>query len=172
MKNLWKVDFKAEEITGDAYSIILEQNDYLNKMTDGKIIAKIVEYDGPTHSYTVNNAFAQTAKIFEPKKINIQDNLGEMEDSKFVYELFITSSVMPNYKYRVMFVEYGIALYPVYVTLDEDIAAEIEEQEEIICETQQEFESKLEKILNSPKLIKIISNLLGLAKNEEKRFVF
>ena len=40
-----------------------------------------------------------------------------------------------------MFVEYGITLYPVYVTLYEDIAAEIEEQEEIICETQQEFES-------------------------------
>lgn len=71
-----------------------------------------------------------------------------------------------------MFVEYGIALYPVYVTLDEDIAAEIEEQEEIICETQQEFESKLEKILNSSKLKKIISNLLGLAKMRKRDLSF
>lgn len=94
------------------------------------------------------------------KMPNVQKNLGEVEDSKFVFEFYITSRATPNYKYRVMFIEYGIAFYPVTITLDETIAEEIKETTKIECQTQEVFEEKLEMILGSAKLEQIINNLL------------
>ena len=70
----------------------------------------------------------------------------------------------PNYKYRVMFVEYGIAFFPVYLTLDESIALELGAEESMECANQEE----LEKILNSEKIEKVINNLLTIGKTVGK----
>ncbi len=86
--------------------------------------------------------------------------MGEIGEGSVTFEFFITSVATPNYKYRVMFVEYGIAFFPVYLTLDESIALELANQEE--------FEKILEKILNSEKIEKVINNLLTIGKTVGK----
>ena len=45
-----------------------------------------------------------------------------------------------------MFVEYGIAFFPVYLTLDESIALELGAEESMECVNQEEFEKILEKM--------------------------
>jgi len=45
MTNLWKNPFEASEMEAP-YNIIKKQCDFLRDGTDGKIIAKIVEFDG------------------------------------------------------------------------------------------------------------------------------
>ncbi len=156
MKNLWKKEFHAQKTSDTAESILEGQCTFLLQQTNGKIIAKVSAYDGPK-----DNDFSETIKMPSFMKMpNVQKNLGEVEDSKFVFEFYITSRATPNYKYRVMFIEYGIAFYPVTITLDETIAEEIKETTKIECQTQEVFEEKLEMILGSAKLEQIINNLL------------
>lgn len=161
MKNLWKKSFVAEERVDTAKDIIQEQCNYLRSSTGGKIIAKIIEYNGATESYLLMPQKESTSKV-----IDIQKKLGENMQMGFSFEFFITSTATPNYKYRIMFVKYGISLYPVHITLDESIASEIDKEEHIICDSQEEFEATLELILNSSKLEKIINNLLAIAKQQ------
>lgn len=166
MKNLWKKEFQVHKTSETAESILREQCTFLSRQTNGKIVAKVAVYDGITETN-----FAETIKTppFRQKK-NIQDRLGEVEDNKFVFEFFITSKATPNYKYRVMFIEYGIAFYPVIITLDETIAEEIKETTKIECQTQEIFEEKLEMILGSAKLEQIINNLLLIVGQEAVDF--
>ncbi len=161
MKNLWKKSFVAEDRVDTAKNIIQEQCNYLRNSTEGKIVAKVVEYDGVIESYLAMPQRESAAKV-----IDIQTKLGEKDQEGFSFEFFITSTATPNYKYRVMFVKYGISLYPVHITLDESIASEIGSDEYIFCDTQEEFEKVLELILNSSKLEKIINNLLAIAKQQ------
>lgn len=67
-----------------------------------------------------------------------------------------------------MFVEYGIAFFSVYLTLDESIALELGAEESMECANQEEFEKILEKILNSEKIEKVINNLLTIGKTVGK----
>ena len=92
----------------------------------------------------------------------------EIGEGSVTFEFFITSVATPNYKYRVMFVEYGIAFFPVYLTLDESIALELGAEESMECANQEEFEKILEKILNSEKIEKVINNLLTIGKTVGK----
>lgn len=170
MRDLWSKNFIAEDITDTAQSIILEQCDTLEQRTKGKILAKVIEYYGPIKTYTTQGSFsalAEASKMLGEQKVDIQDSLGEIENSKFTYEFYLTSIATPNYKYRVLFIEYGITFYPVSMTIDESIALEISEDQYIECQTQNVFEEKLEKILNSNKLEKVINNLLAIVKKSE-----
>lgn len=172
MRDLWKKRFDAKEFSDTAQSIIQEQCDYLNKNTNGMIIAKIVAYDGPTQSYIAKPALANMSEVLgafqKERTVNIQEDLGEIGEGSFTFEFFITSVATPNYKYRVMFVEYGIAFFPVYLTLDESIALELGVEESMECVNQEEFEKILEKILNSEKIEKVINNLLTIGKTAGK----
>ena len=58
-----------------------------------------------------------------------------------------------------MFVEYGIAFFPVYLTLDESIALELGAEESMECANQEEFEKILEKILN---YMELASEIMGI----------
>lgn len=167
MKNLWKKDFYAEKDINTAQEILQEQCDYLMNNTRGKIIAKVAEYDGPTQSYTEKSTFSSISETLKDQFVNIQTALGETSSNKFAYEFYITSSATPNYKYRIMFMTYGITFYPVNITLDESIASEIHQDQYIICETQEQLENILEQILNSSQLEKIINNLLAIAKQQD-----
>lgn len=54
----------------------------------------------------------------------MQNILGDQQ-SKFIYEFYITAKAAPKYKYRIMFVAFGISVYPVEVSLEKSIADEI-----------------------------------------------
>ena len=159
MSNLWKKEFKAQEIQTPK-EILDEQCNELSKITSGKIIAKTEVYDGPTYSYTTD--LTSTISRITEQTYNVQSDLGEIKNRDFKYEFFITSKITPSFKYRVMFFQYGITFYPVDITLDETIANEISTDEYITCNSSEEFTEYLCKILNSKKLENVITALLSI----------
>ena len=165
MKSLWKNEFKplAIDTPGD---IVQFQCASIGTITNGKIIARIVEYSEPIKSYTKKSPFFADIDI-DDLVVNIQDNLGEVSGGEFTFEFYITSVATPNYKYRIMFIQYGLSLYPVTIVLDETIAKELRlKKQQIICSDQEEFENKLTAIINSKKVGCVISSLLGLTRQD------
>jgi len=166
MKNLWKkTDIKPMEVDTPV-EIIQYQCTRLWEMTEGSIIAKVYEYSQPIFSYIEKSRLIRT--IDENKKINIQENLGDVSDGTFSYEFFITSTSTPKFKYRIMFLQYDISVYPVTLVLDESILEELELNQELVtCNNQTEFEIILEKILNSKKVTNVISALLKISQRDK-----
>ena len=97
-------------------------------------------------------------------RIDIQDKLGVIEETSFKYEMYLTANQIENYKYRVMFVGYGIAGYPVKVVLEQDIADELNNKEDsgyiYTIDSKTEFEELLVSVFNSKTMQKIIQNLI------------
>ena len=106
------------------------------------------------------------SSLTEGEYVDIQNNLGDVSGGRFKFELYITSTVTPNYRYRIMFVQYGIVFYPVTLVLDEAIATELGQQQQIEIGTPNEFENSLGAILNSRKVENVITALLALVKKE------
>lgn len=176
---MWKREFKKEktEIVSPK-SIIQQQCTELSKLTNGFIIGRVVEYNGFTESgeSLVGGSYSSSRLSLSPTipqpfvvKRNIQDNLGEIERDIFSFEFFITSKETPKYKYRAFFIKYDIELYPVKITLDVDIANEInpvsdesQKNEIFIFNTQTEFINFLEKVLNSEKITNVINSLIAI----------
>ena len=106
----------------------------------------------------------------------IEKALMEKLDSMVKRQLYTTFKTAPteeerekvnqieNYKYRVMFVGYGIAGYPVKVVLEQDIADELNNKEDsgyiYTIDSKTEFEELLVSVFNSKTMQKIIQNLI------------
>lgn len=159
MNSLWKSEFKPQDIETPK-AIVSSQCNYLRELTRGNIIAKVADYKD---TYTTGlQAFKEKLE-----STNIQNNLGVVAGDHFMFEFFITSVFTPNYKYRVMFFEYGISFYPVTIVMDEAIALEQELEQKRICYTQEDFIQILEVILNSKKINDVISALMILERENK-----
>lgn len=149
--------------------IVQEQCQILSDITHGRVIARIAEYDGYYKSQTVLTGLGGVKKSLNEmsgpieKKFDIQEALGDgMDDSKLVYEFFLTSYNAPRYKYRICFIYYGVLLYPVGISLQKDIADEIKLKTEFEVGNEEEFKQVLALILGSKTLSDIINNLYKL----------
>ncbi len=162
MDNLWKKKFSPIDVEAPN-KVLNQQGEYLNDATDGLIIAKATEYDGDIHSRTILGISSLAITNISDRKFNVQDELGDIQENKFKFEFYIASPKAPDYKYRVMFFEYNISLYPVNIVLDEEIANEINAEEEISCETIDDFKVLLTSVLNSSKIEKVINALLSIS---------
>ena len=162
MDNLWKKKFSAVDIEAPN-NVLNQQGEYLSDATDGLIIAKATEYDGEIHSCTIPGISSLAITNIADRKFNVQDELGDIQENTFKYEFYIASPLAPDYKYRIMFFEHNISLYPVSIVLDQEIANEINVEEEILCETIKDFELILSSILNSSKIEKVINALLSIS---------
>ena len=165
MNDLWNNSFSPDSNVNMPDEIIKAQCEYLEQRTSGIIVAKVADYDGPIHSYdtSIGNA------LYNPyeNEYDVQKDLGNIPESRFTFEFFITSTSTPNYKYRIMFLSYAIPFYPVDIVLDEAIAMELNINDNYIyCNTQKDFELLLKNILNSKKIVSIINSLLTIAKKE------
>jgi len=174
MKDLWNKEFAPQSVETPK-EIIEQQCDSLERLTKGKITAKLSEYDGHIASYIksgITSSIGAIGASLGDREVNIQEDLGEIKSDNFIFEFFITSKSTPNYKYRVMFIKYGIEFYPTLIVLDESIASELDVEQNIEVASQEKFEEILEKILNSNKIEKVINALLAIAMKEEKKLSF
>jgi len=169
MENLWNKEFKPALINTPK-EIIEAQCDYLKQKTDGNILAKVSDYIGPISSYTKVNIFQVLGNNFSNREVDIQEDLGDIGESTFTYDFYITSPFTPNYKYRVMFLQHLITIFPTLIVLDEAIAEELSGNQDVICNSQEDFENKLKHILNSKKLESIINALLAISQKEKTAF--
>ena len=118
-------------------TIISELGKQLEEATNGFVKGVVREYEGSIESYDQLSAFASIASALGTSVIHkdIQDNLGAIGYQNFKFEFFLTAPKIENYKYRILFFEYGIGMYPVKIVLEQGIADEIfkKEKSSSIC---------------------------------------
>ena len=169
MSNIWE---RIKNEVGNIKTpkdIIQEQCDKLSEITDGKVIARITEYEGEYQSVTViKNAFSSminsssfVSKPTVETKFNVQSELGD--NVKFVYEFYITSKNTPKYKYRVFFLYFSALLYPVGISLVKSISDEIgREYSEFEIKDEGEFIETIDKVLSTERIFAVIKNLYSM----------
>ncbi|MCL1986729.1 MAG: hypothetical protein FWG64_01995 [Firmicutes bacterium] len=169
--NMWNLDLNIEPMETVPEAIVDEYCKDLIAYTEGKIVAKVFPYSGPTSDYerteysisdTFKQAFHNPAFTTVKKSIKIQADLGGIGEGPtmyFAYEFFITSPHMPNYKYRIMFFTYTAQEYPIGIVLSEDIAEFLEMPQNFKCETEENFRDTLQKIVESKPVQQVIRTL-------------
>ena len=168
-----KLDFSEIDMTAPD-KVIEEILLQLPKETQNVIYGTITPYEGPVASYSTRAALAAAlATINTETKVNIQDSLGKCGEENSKFECFLYTPSFTKYKYRMFFMKYGIANYPVQFTLEESIAQSIygnNSSYTIVCDNRKEVEELLVKILTSKKILGVMQELVRVyqsKKNEE-----
>ena len=163
MKNVWKNQFENKDVTYPN-EIAIDYCNQLYELTNKLVIAKVEKYDkniedmntvSPLMSIAIANPLLRTK--------NVEQYLGEVSESdKFTYEMYLTGSNTPNYKYRFCFIENGVYPYPVKIIVDNDIAKELVIDTRITCDTEETYKQTITIILNSAKMKEVIEGLMTI----------
>ena len=176
-KNLWGLNFRDVSIADPPESIVEEYCKNLREITDGRVIARVASYSGPTSDYNrinpgITDVLSAVLSKDKIEHINIQEDLGDVGSAPnmyFAYEFFITSPSTPNYKYRIMFFTYTAGRYPLDIVLDDDIASDVKKGQKISCVSEDKFKEILELVISSETVKKVIDTLYAIALNEERK---
>ena len=148
----------------------------LGEVTKGYVEGKIESYEGHIFSYDYKrknglaglNSLYQNAE--ETVHVNIQDKLGEQNNEEKKFEVYLKVKGIENYKYRMMFVEYGTVSYPATFVLNADIAAEYGSGRRntiVKLNSMLEIQELLNKIFESGMMTELIQNLINEAIRQE-----
>lgn len=166
-------DFSYENLeTPDL--VLAEVCTQLNNITKSFVQGNVRVYEGPIESYDQLSAMASiAASISSVTRMDIQNKLGEIGTGTITkLEFFLSATQIPDYKYRVLFLEYGITGYPVKVVLEQGIADELNGEEDsgyiYEVDTKENFENLIVRILNSTKLNRIIQDLITVSGRKLK----
>lgn len=165
MKNLFEFQPTEQEEIMLPKEIIEYQCNELAIMTNQLILGKVNQYDEPISNYMtigLEGISRSLSASFKSQPVDVQTKLGELQKSEFTYEFFLTSKYMPNFMYRIMFIRYGISVYPVQVVLDETIATQICVPSDHKYSNEEEFTGLLSLVLNSDKIKKVIGDLYNV----------
>lgn len=169
-----KLKFDADDLTSPDMTIA-EIGTQLESVTNGLVKGIVNSYDGPIESYNFSSGMAALIAALgtsTSQKYDIQNDLGEIGYKSLKYEFYLTSSIFPNYKFRVMFFEYGLGGYPVKIVLEQGLADEILKKEgaDYIFEVpaQNELKNLVISILNSEKAIRVMQGLINVSNMQEQ----
>lgn len=175
-----KLDFSHVDLT-EPEKVIEEILTQLPNETNGIIFGKIQPYDGHVFSYkTVGFAGMAEALGTVARNVDIQDDLGKINQETHKFECFLYTSEYDKYKYRVFFAQYDVANYPVSIILDESVAKSISDVNRgyiYICNTREELEILIYKIFESKRILKVMQELIRInqarkdAKNNIKKAI-
>ena len=168
------LDFTEIDLTAPD-KVVEEILAQLPEDTQSIIFGSIVAYDGQVTSYTTTRTSLAEAigTITTEKRVDIQDSLGKCGEEDKKFECFLYTSGYTKYKYRMFFMKYGIANYPVQFTLEESIARSIQNGNSnyiVTCNNRGEVEDLLVKILTSKKVLGVMQELIRIyqAKKSEE----
>ncbi|MCI8640055.1 MAG: hypothetical protein HFG41_13190 [Coprococcus sp.] len=139
----------------------------MEEATDGHVLGKIEEYQGPICSYTKKGVLGT---LSEPEEVNIQDALGEQNDERNRYEVYLTVKGLEHYKYRMMFVDYGAISYPVTIVMNETLAREYNGgrlQEKFLVKSMKDLEDMLSTIFESKAMLSLLQSLINESLRQE-----
>ena len=162
-----KLKFDVTDLTKPDTTII-EIGTQLESVTNGLVKGVVKEYDGPIESYNILSGMTSlAAALGTSQRHDIQSDLGEIGCQAFKFEFYLTSAKLSNYKFRIMFFEYGLSGYPVKIVLEQGLADEIfkKENADYIFEiqTKNELENVVYNILSSKRAIKVIQGLINVS---------
>jgi len=169
-----RLDFSDIDLTAPN-KVVEEILVQLPKDTQNIISGSVIEYEGHVTSYlTTRTSLAEAlGTITTEKRVDIQDSLGKQGEECKKFECFLYTSGYTKYKYRMFFMQYGIANYPVHFTLEESIAQSIQGSNSnyiVTCNSREEVEDLIIKILTSKKVLGVMQELIRIfqAKKSEK----
>lgn len=171
MLNFSEVDLTAPD------KVIEEILAQLPEATQNIISGDIVKYNGYVTSYTTTTTTQALIEALGPikteKRIDIQESLGKCGEEVKKFECFLYTSGYTKYKYRMFFMKYGIANYPVQFTLEESISRSVQGPNSnyiVTCSTRDEVEDLILKILTSKKVLGVMQELIRIyqAKKREE----
>ena len=168
------LDFSEVDLTAPDRVVedILNQ---IPELTNNIVSGQIDEYNGHVTSYkTTRTSLAEAlGTITTETHVNIQKSLGKRGEEEKKFECYLYTSVYEDYKYRMFFMKYGIAHYPVQFTLEESIARSIQGTNSnyiVTCDNREEVEELILKILTSKKVLGVMQELIRIhqAKKSEE----
>ena len=169
MLNFSEIDLTAPD------KVIEEILAQLPEDTQNIIFGSIVKYDGHVTSYTKTNISLVEAlgQVSTEKRVDIQNSLGKQGEEEKKFECFLYTSGYTKYKYRMFFMKYGIANYPVQFTLEESISRSVQGPNSnyiVTCNKRDEVEDLILKILTSKKVLGVMQELIRIyqAKKSEE----
>lgn len=178
MESFFNIDRECTTSYKTPKEVLEKQCEFLSKDTDNLVLGRVENYSGEIQDYIQpgNKSPMKCLSTLwvdqDDTYVDIQTHLGELSDSNFTYDFFLTSKHTPNYKYRIMFFRYGIGGYPVKVVYDGDIAKELDLAFDIECKSETEFIENLKKILESNKVSEIVNNLFVFNKMKKSELDF
>lgn len=167
-----KLDFSDIDLTAPD-KVIGEILSELPKETNGIVCGDVAAYEGPVFSYTKHSSLSAISMALgaaEDKKVDIQDSLGRCGEELHKFECYLYTPEYTKYKYRVFFVKYEIANYPVDIILDESISNSVFGSGSSYihtCGNRAELEDLVVKILTSKKMIAVMQELIRI--NQSKK---
>lgn len=165
-----RLDFSDIDLTAPE-KVVEEVLAQVSEETNGIILGKISSYSGHVMSYTQTGLSSLAAAIgTADKEINIQKDLGKIGQESHKFECCLYTPEYEKYKYRVFFVKYDVANYPVNVILEESVARSVSGTNSgyvFTCNTKDELEDLIIKIFTSKKLISVMQELVRI--NQSKK---
>lgn len=167
-----RLDFNDIDLTAPD-QVIEEILSQLPGETNNIIRGKIQPYSGPVSSYKmIKLSGIDGALEGTEQAVDIQNDLGEIGQETHKFECFLYTPEYDKYKYRVFFVKYDIANYPVDIILDESVARSIPGVKSgyiYTCNTREELETLIYNIFNSKRLITVMQELIRI--NQTKKSI-
>lgn len=170
-----RLDFSDIDLTAPDKVIedILSQ---LPGETNGIILGEIKEYDGYVTSYT-KPGFSSITTVLgaADKEVNIQNDLGKLGQETHKFECVLYTPQYDKYKYRMFFIKYGIANYPVNIILEESVAKSVSGTNSgyiLTCNTRTELEELIINILTSKKIISVMQEIIRISQAKRDVEIF
>lgn len=167
-----ELDFSEIDLTPPD-EVIKKILDELPKVSHKIIYGDIVPYSGPIVSYTEKRkSFLETSgTVATEKYIDIQNSLGKRGEEENRFECFLYTEGYNKYKFRMFFMQYGLAKYPVEFTLEESIARSIQTSASyfVSCKNREELEDLIFRILNSKKILGVMQELIRIYQARQNK---
>ena len=155
-----KLDFADIDLTPPE-KVIEEIAAQFEQATKGLVCVRIEGYDG--HIFSYKQSFAGIANMLadKTKDYDIQNDLGKLGEETHKYEVCLYTPLYENYKFRVFFLKYGVASYPVTLVLEQSVAKSIKSSNYILSRDDRTgLECLVEKILNSDAVLEIVQEMI------------
>lgn len=160
-----KLDFSEIDLTAPN-EVVKNIFNMIASETNDIIVGGVDEYTGPVESYYKEGGFQTIQKAVSQNSyeqyINIQDTLGPIGESINQYEAYLCTPVYKYFKYRLFYLQFGIAHYPVKVVLEQGIADEIDLEGKYVvyCRSRRMLERLVQQVLNTNNAISVMQELI------------
>ncbi|MBB6447598.1 hypothetical protein [Bacillus benzoevorans] len=141
MKNLWPTSFDEQEAQSPK-EILEQQAKFLPTITEEMVFA-----------------------VLEQIEENLFDSYLYGLKGDFFYQFLLKSTFLPNYQFRVMTLIHDIAIYPIYLKLEDEIGKELKLEKSVKLNDEEEFINFIEILFNSERIKKVIGAMIKLAKS-------
>ena len=152
-------------------------NDDLIKATRGIVRIGIEPYDGiitehkPSFVTNFVELFQKNSESF-----SVLPDMGKLGGEIHQYELYLFTPSYPSYKFRMMFLRFGLASYPAEIILEQGIAAIAGDEKGFVdvlvrVDNREQLETFIEKVLNTDYIIDVMQELIRVDQIQKYRSI-